>query len=287
MAGPVNDQERDPTMCKSTAEGGQRCIGHATAKMVGAQDRYEKALGYAQATEAKGGPGHAQFVRKATAAFEKFDAARIEYASTPQGEADLKNRLRAALNGTAADTGVRTPDGKPLDNPVDLETAIVMGRMTRKRNEQRRARNAATSHTARRRTAAAPSTYTPGATGEIVRLTQGTPDNLGLAYLPEGAHVRFRDTITNTRGERVLLVERVRLPGDKGEDELDMGYGRSHNGTSYQIPLDTVGPTEPGDTTAEYFTENPTASGDDYTGDEDLDSDEDLEEDDYFWNEGH
>lgn len=262
-------------MCKSTAEGGQRCIGHATAKMVGAQDRYEKALGYAQATQAKGGPGHAQFVRKATAAFEKFDAARIEYASTPQGEADLKNRLQSALNGTAADSGARTPDGKPLDNPVDLETAIVMGRMTRRRNEQRRERNAAarstTGPSARR---ANPAVYTPGATGEIVRITKGTPDGMGLAYLPEGAHVRFRDTITNTRGERVLLVERVRMPGDKGEDELDMGYGRSHNGSLYQVPTTAIGPTEPGDATAAYFTANSTAFGDDYTGDEYDDYDE-------------
>lgn len=253
-------------MCKSTAEGGQRCIGHATAKMVGAQDRYEKAQRNADLAAGKG--MHARFVAKATAAFDKFDAARIEYASTPQGEEDLKNRLQAALNGTVAQPGVRTPDGKPLDNPVDLETAIVMGRMVRRRNEQRRERNAASRAQTVRRTPAAPRVYTPTTAGEIVRITKGTADNGGTAYLPEGAYVRFHGTTTDYRGQQVLDVERVRMPGDMGDDELDMGYGRSHNGTRYRIPVGTVGAAPDGDKTAAYFTANPTEFGDDYTGDE-------------------
>jgi hypothetical protein len=239
--------------------------------MIASQTRYEKAV--ANAARTVGKPAHAHFTDKACAAFEKFDAARHEYASTPQGEEDLRNRLRAALDGRAADTGTRTPDGKPLDNPVDLETAIVTGRLIRQRNERRRQRNAA----ARPR----PALYR-ATDGEIVRITTGATDSHGIAYLPEGAYVRFRTDIPATAtvsGEAQIMVERVRMPGDKGEDEFTAGHERSHNGSIYQIPATAIGACAPDDETAAYFTANPSASGDDYTGYEYLDADEDEFED--------
>lgn len=290
-------------MCKSAAEGGQRCVSEATTRMVNAQSRYEKAQANADAAAGKG--MHEHFVRKAVAAFTKFETARIEYASTPQGEADLRNRLAAALNGTPATPG-RTPDGLALDNPVDLETAIISGRLMRQRNERTRQRFLASggkparrtrahttgatkkATTARKRPAATAPTWAPS-DGDIVKITTGTADQMGVSYLPEGAYGRVRAVNAPAKeGDApTILIERVRMPGDKGEDEYTAGYERTHNGSYYTVPATAVGAPGAGDTTVEYFTKRPDESGDDYTGDEYLDPEytgEDIFDE---WGTGH
>lgn len=69
-------------MCRSAAEGGQRCASHAQARYEAAKEAYRVAhLDYTQGREMRAAV-HLD-------AFAAARQARVEYASTPQGEAEL------------------------------------------------------------------------------------------------------------------------------------------------------------------------------------------------------
>lgn len=235
-------------MCKSMAEGGQRCISHATERMLRAQTRYEAAVAAANdpvATVAES----AKARMKAAAAFEKFDEARIDYASTPQGEEDLRNRLAAVLAGAEVAPGVHTPSGKPLDNAVDLETAILAGRMVRRRNENRAKRY---------RESRALAALGDLRDGDVLTLNVGTADMDQRAYLPKGAHVRARVGHTGAPAGMVM-VQRVAAPGENVTDVPGQAGARA--GEFYLVPMASLAHPSEKDKAAEYLRAHPDHTG--------------------------
>lgn len=80
-------------MCKARSEGGQRCSGHARDTLTAAESAYNDA-----ATEAARHPSW-RTPKKVTVALRKADGkladARAQYASTPEGEADLRAQIAA------------------------------------------------------------------------------------------------------------------------------------------------------------------------------------------------
>lgn len=233
-------------MCKSAANGGQRCISHATTRMLKALTRYENAQQAVDDAESPAEAARAQ--QRALTAFEKFDAARIDYASTPQGEEDLLNRLAAAQSG-AEETSGWTPAGQRIDNPVDLETAIIAGRMTRKRNEVR-ARRA--------RQARAMATLGRVNDRDVLVVSHGTSDLNGMAYLPKGAHVRVR-TEHSGAPEGMFMVQRVTGPGEQDAAGAEGNHARP--GAFYLIPMTTLARPDENDATASFLQAHPDHTG--------------------------
>ncbi|MGV8847612.1 hypothetical protein [Tessaracoccus sp.] len=98
-------------MCKSAAEGGQRCHGHAATALAAATTKQEP-LGRAvrAITTEISGPRdvsdgevripHDLFVQERTARFAMEDAL-VRFASTPQGEAELQRRMHTLCGVTS------------------------------------------------------------------------------------------------------------------------------------------------------------------------------------------
>lgn len=90
-------------MCRSQAEGGQRCASHAKAKYLAAKEAYRvAAMDYMEGPETNG--------QVHVDAFNAARQARVEYASTPQGEAEL-----TALADRTGNTEIRQDVAKGVD----------------------------------------------------------------------------------------------------------------------------------------------------------------------------
>lgn len=94
-------------MCKSKADGGQRCYGHAAAAVASARGKYQTARAESEtareaAAQAPAGGKEAARAEKAVAveraAYEKLIDRQVQLASTEQGEAQLQSQMREVKN---------------------------------------------------------------------------------------------------------------------------------------------------------------------------------------------
>lgn len=103
-------------MCKSKAEGGQRCYGHATKRLDTANVKLGKAREAAEVAVREHGEDSRQ-ARDAATVVEEARAdkyrAEVEYASTVKGEADVTDRVVAAADEVAATQNAVWDGGGP------------------------------------------------------------------------------------------------------------------------------------------------------------------------------
>jgi hypothetical protein len=116
-------------MCKSKANGGQRCYSHALAKMTTVETKYRKTFTAAKAAEAAGSPKFEKLKAKSLALYAKLDDARAVYASTPKGEADLRAKMVTAPSPNA----FKAHDPHTLHDSMDLDLVIHRGKQIRER----------------------------------------------------------------------------------------------------------------------------------------------------------
>lgn len=115
-------------MCRSQAEGGQRCHTHTAKALAVAQERMVEANATYLATSMTD-PNHKQALQERDRLIDEWHDAVITYASTPKGQADLQERLT---------TAPRMWD--PYKNPHvlpdhNIEEALHRGKRLRERNE--------------------------------------------------------------------------------------------------------------------------------------------------------
>ena len=86
-------------MCQSKAEGGQRCYGHARTALTTAEARHQKATAALAAATARNATTPTALTRlrtRADSATERLHTRLAEYASTWQGEQDLRTEIADA-----------------------------------------------------------------------------------------------------------------------------------------------------------------------------------------------
>ena len=99
-------------MCNSQAEGGQRCHSHAKTALTAAETKFNAIAAQTEAFAAAGRTIPDDLAAKALQAGYDLADARARYASTPQGEADLINRINTLT------TGSKTPTVTSTSNPT-------------------------------------------------------------------------------------------------------------------------------------------------------------------------
>lgn len=139
-------------MCNSKADGGQRCFGHAAtrydnARMAVVADPYNNAK------------------------WDAFATARVEYASTPKGEADLRDQVQ-----------IMHDEGQHPDTIKDVEATIERGIMLRERNAAVKAANQPATPVTPAPTAAAESVIQAGLRAQFDALR--TPEAPPAAEVP-------------------------------------------------------------------------------------------------------
>lgn len=119
-------------MCKARSEGGQRCTGHAREALLTAEAKHGQAATAAGAYPTK---KQAKDLRRANL---KQAEARAQYASTPEGEADLRARLtnlsawRDNERQEMTDLHEAISEGQRLRRNSDhIRTEVRAGRMTK------------------------------------------------------------------------------------------------------------------------------------------------------------
>ncbi|MGV8847613.1 hypothetical protein [Tessaracoccus sp.] len=190
-------------MCRSSAEGGQRCAGHAAATLVAAETKYDTIAQSAIATLADAGQVPETVRVQCLKAKYKLADARAQYASTPTGSDDLSARADALILNGRPDRVVLAPRFNPATARHDrieydnLRVAITRGQ--RMRNQAQEINHAVTTGTMTPQQAKELTQHRTATNGRIRKLL----DEAGMEQWPwigdQTDHAFNRDVVT--RGE--------------------------------------------------------------------------------------